>query len=196
MPKSIKDSGRAMKRSARRKIEVEEGSDNVFADIGLPNPDEALAKADVAREINRIITERGLTQLEAGRLLGIGQPRVSQLKRGRLGDFSLEKLIGFAKALGNQVEILIKPAPEPRIKVRVAAHRAGSAKRPSPANAAGTVRTARRSKPPLDSHAPRRSDRIRFRQRRATTVKAMRAADKRKGKRLKSAGALLKDLGI
>ena len=103
MPKSIKDSGRAMKRSEWRKIEVEEGGDNVFADIGLPNPDEALAKADVAREINRIVTERGLTQLEAGRLLGIGQPRVSQLKRGRLGDFSLEKLIGFAKALGQPV---------------------------------------------------------------------------------------------
>src|ERR1035441_9431789 len=105
MPKSIKDSGRAMKKSTRRKIEVEDGSDNVFADIGLPNPDEALAKADVAREINRIVSERRLTQLGAGKLLGIGQPRVSQLKRGRLGDFSLEKLIEFAKALGNEVEI-------------------------------------------------------------------------------------------
>ena len=170
-----------MKRSARRKIEVEEGSDNVFADIGLPNPDEALAKADVAREVNRIVTERALTQLEAGRLLGIGQPRVSQLKRGRLDDFSLEKLIGFAKALGNQVEILIKPALEPRIKVRVAAHRAGGAKRPSLANGASTARTARKSKLPLDSHSPRRSDRIRFRPGRATTLKAMRAADKAKG---------------
>ena len=73
-----------MKKSVRRTIKVEEGSDNVFADIGLPNPDEALAKADVAREINRIVSERRLTQLEAGHLLGIGQPRVSQLKRGRL----------------------------------------------------------------------------------------------------------------
>jgi len=86
-------------KNMRRRTKVEEGSDNVFADIGLPNPDEALAKADVAREINRIVSERRLTQLEAGNLLGIGQPRVSQLKRGRLADFSLEKLIGFAKAL-------------------------------------------------------------------------------------------------
>src|ERR1035441_7166478 len=92
MPKNITNSGREMKKNARRKTRVEEGSYNVFADIGLPNPDEALAKADVAREINRIVSERRLTQLEAGNLLGIGQPRVSQLKRGRLGDFSLEKL--------------------------------------------------------------------------------------------------------
>lgn len=119
-----------MKKNVRRATKVEEGSDNVFADIGLPNPDEALAKADVAREINRIVSERRLTQLEAGRLLGIGQPRVSQLKRGRLADFSLEKLIGFAKALGNQVEIVIKPAPDPRIKVRVPVHRIGRSDRP------------------------------------------------------------------
>jgi len=130
MPKSIKNSGRAVKKSVRRKIEVEEGSDNVFADIGLPNPDKDLAKADVAREINRIVSERRLTQLEAGELLGIGQPRVSHLKRGRLGDFSLEKLIGFAKALGNQVEIVIKPAPDAKIKVRVAVHRIGRSDRP------------------------------------------------------------------
>ena len=130
MPKRIKNSGREMKKNVQRATKVEEGSDNVFADIGLPNPDEALAKADVAREINRIVSERRLTQLEAGSLLGIGQPRVSQLKRGRLADFSLEKLIGFAKALGNQVEIVIKPAPDPKIKVWVAVHRIGRSDRP------------------------------------------------------------------
>ena len=136
-----------MKKTVRRATKVEEGSDNVFADIGLPNPDEALAKADVAREINRIVSERRLTQLKAGSLLGIGQPRVSQLKRGRLGDFSLEKLIGFAKALGNEVEILIKPALHPRIKVRVAGHRIGRARRSGPTGLAKTARTVRKSKP-------------------------------------------------
>src|ERR1022692_4612458 len=146
MPKSITRSGRAMKKSVRRTIKVEEGSDNVFADIGLPNPDEALAKADVAREINRIVSERRLTQLEAGNLLGIGQPRVSQLKRGRLGDFSLEKLIGFARALGNEVEILIKPALQPRIKVRVAVHRIGTSKRSGSTSLAKPARTVRNSK--------------------------------------------------
>lgn len=138
-----------MKKSARRKIEVEEGSDNVFADIGLPNPEEALAKADVAREINRIVSGRRLTQLEAGKLLGIGQPRVSQLKRGRLGDFSLEKLIGFARALGNEVEIRIKPALRPGIRVKVANHRIGKPKQSGPPNSAGLARTAGKSKPAL-----------------------------------------------
>jgi predicted XRE-type DNA-binding protein len=138
-----------MKTHVRRRTKVEEGSDNVFADIGLPNPDEALAKADVAREINRIVSERRLTQLEAGKLLGIGQPRVSQLKRGRLGDFSLEKLIEFAKALGNEVEILIKPALQPKIKARVAVHRIGRSKRSGPTSFAKPARTVRKSKPAL-----------------------------------------------
>ena len=138
-----------MKKNVPRRTKVEEGSDNVFADIGLPNPDEALAKADVAREINRIVSERRLTQLEAGSLLGIGQPRASQLKRGRLGDFSLEKLIGFAKALGNEVEILIKPAALPRIKVRVATHRIGSSKRSTSTTLAKPARTVRKSKPAI-----------------------------------------------
>jgi len=50
-----------------RRIQVEEGSGNVFADIGLPNPEEALAKAEIARQVNRILTERGLNQVQAGR---------------------------------------------------------------------------------------------------------------------------------
>ena len=103
----------------RRRTKVEEGSGNVFADLGLPNPEEALAKADVAREIIRIISKRGITQVQTAGLLGIGQPRVSELKRGRLSLFSFEKLIEFAKVLGNDVEILLKPAPEPRLKVRI-----------------------------------------------------------------------------
>ena len=103
----------------RRRTKVEEGSDNVFADLGLPNPDEALAKADVAREIIRIIWERKITQVQTADLLGIGQPRVSELKRGRLSLFSLEKLLDFAKALGNEVQIHLKSAPEPRLRVRI-----------------------------------------------------------------------------
>ena len=51
-----------------RRIQVEEGSGNVFADIGLPNPEEALAKAEIARQVNRILTERGLNQVQAGAL--------------------------------------------------------------------------------------------------------------------------------
>jgi predicted XRE-type DNA-binding protein len=65
----------------------------VFADIGAPNPEEALAKADIARQVGRILAERGLSQVQAGALLGIAQPRA----RGRLGKLSLEKSLPFAR---------------------------------------------------------------------------------------------------
>jgi predicted XRE-type DNA-binding protein len=100
-----------------RRIRVEEGSGNVFADVGIPNPEKALAKAEIARRINHMLAERKLGQVEAGKLLGIPQPRVSDLTRGRLGNFSLEKLMDFAKRLGNDVEIRLKPSRSPRLKV-------------------------------------------------------------------------------
>jgi len=104
-----------------KRIVVEKGSGNVFADIGLPNPEEALAKAEIARQVNLILNTRELNQVEAGTVLGIAQPRVSDLARGRLGKFSLEKLIDFAKRLGNDVEIRILPArKKPRLKVMTA----------------------------------------------------------------------------
>ena len=100
-----------------KRIQSEKGSGNVFADIGLPNPEEALAKAEIARQVNRILVARKLSQAEAGMILGIAQPRVSDLIRGRLGRFSLDKLIDFAKRSGNDVEIRIKPSRRPRLKV-------------------------------------------------------------------------------
>ncbi|MGA2596967.1 MAG: helix-turn-helix transcriptional regulator [Bryobacteraceae bacterium] len=101
-----------------KRIKVIEGSGNVFADLGLPNPEERLAKADLVREIGKNISRRRLTQAQTGDLLGIGQPRVSELLRGRVGIFSLEKLIGFSKRLGNNVEIAVRPvAAAPVFKV-------------------------------------------------------------------------------
>jgi predicted XRE-type DNA-binding protein len=100
-----------------KRIQSEKGSGNVFADIGLPNPEEALAKAEIARQVNQILVARKLSQAEAGMILGIAQPRVSDLIRGRLGRFSLDKLINFAKRSGNDVEIRIKPSRRPRLKV-------------------------------------------------------------------------------
>ncbi len=104
-----------------RRVQVEEGSGNVFADIGLPNPEEALAKAEIARQINRILMERGLSQVEAGALLKIAQPRVSDLARGRLGKFSLEKLLQFARRAGIDIEIRMKPSNKPGLKVKAKA---------------------------------------------------------------------------
>ncbi len=84
-------------------------SDNVFADLGYDNPDEALAKAELARRITAILRQRRLTQTQAAEILGIDQPRVSNLMIGRLSGFSLERLLRFLNALGRDVEIVIKP---------------------------------------------------------------------------------------
>jgi predicted XRE-type DNA-binding protein len=85
-------------------------SGNVFADLGVANPEEANTKADLAIQINRIIDRRGLTQIEAARLLGINQPKVSALMRGKLTGFSIERLLRFLARLGNDVHIVISPA--------------------------------------------------------------------------------------
>jgi predicted XRE-type DNA-binding protein len=87
----------------------EESSGNVFADLGLPNAEELRAKADLAFEISRTIDERELTQAEAAEILGVDQPKVSALVRGRLSGFSMERLYRFLNALGKDVEILVQP---------------------------------------------------------------------------------------
>jgi predicted XRE-type DNA-binding protein len=92
-------------------IEYEESTGNVFADLGLPDADELLLKAGLARQITVILEERGLTQAEAARLLGTQQPKVSQLVRGALSGFSLERLIRYLNALGRDVEIIVHEQP-------------------------------------------------------------------------------------
>ncbi len=89
-------------------------SGNVFADLGLPNADEEMAKVDLAFEIARIIEERGLTQEEAAELIGVDQPKVSAVVRYRLDGFSMERLYRFLNALGSDVEIVVKPKPKSR----------------------------------------------------------------------------------
>lgn len=96
------------KGSKDREMHVEAGSGNVFADLGLPDPDEALAKAEVARRICAIITERGLTQERAAAVLGVDQPKVSALMRGKLSGFSTDRLFRLLNALGQDVEIVIR----------------------------------------------------------------------------------------
>ena len=94
-------------------IEVTESSGNVFADIGVSEPEEALAKADVAIRLCELIADRGLSQRRAAAILGIDQPKVSALMRGRLEGFSLGRLFRFLNALDSDVEIVIKPKREP-----------------------------------------------------------------------------------
>ena len=94
----------------RRDIQVEESSGNVFADLGLPDPEERLAKADLAIAISREIEARGLTQVEAARLLDVAQPDISNLMRDQLAGYSIERLTRLLNALGQDIEIRVRPS--------------------------------------------------------------------------------------
>lgn len=92
-------------------IEYTESSGNVFSDLGIPNPEEAVAKAEVTLKICEIIKKKKLTQAQAAKILKISQPKVSLLLRGYLTNFSLERLLRFLNGLGQNVYISITPAP-------------------------------------------------------------------------------------
>jgi predicted XRE-type DNA-binding protein len=98
----------------KRKPTVTPSSGNVFKDLGLPDPEELLAKAELVRQISEIIDRRDLTQAEAAKLLGTTQPKISDLLRGKLGGFSLERLIRYLTALDRDVEIVIRQTPRGR----------------------------------------------------------------------------------
>jgi predicted XRE-type DNA-binding protein len=106
-------------RKTKEHPEVEPSSGNVFADLGFPDPEEALLKAQLAGRILQFVRERKLTQVKVAALLGIDQPKVSHLLRGRLGGFSTERLLRFVNALGQDVEIVIRPARKRQASTRV-----------------------------------------------------------------------------
>ncbi len=86
------------------------GSGNVFADLRIPNPEQYLAKAELAAKILKVIQQRRLTQTAAGKLLGINQPKVSALLNGRMDGFSSDRLFRFLNALGCDVRISVSRA--------------------------------------------------------------------------------------
>jgi predicted XRE-type DNA-binding protein len=94
-------------------------SGNVFADLGLPKPDELLAKADLAAKIIEEIERRRLTQSEAAKILGADQPKLSALRQGKLSGFSIERLLRFLVMLGRDVEITVKDKPRSRSAARL-----------------------------------------------------------------------------
>jgi predicted XRE-type DNA-binding protein len=91
-------------------VGVSESSGNVFADLGLPNPEQEMMKARLTLQIYRIIRDRRLTQVQAAKVLGIKQPHVSLLMRNRAGSFSAGRLMEFLTALGQDVEITVRPS--------------------------------------------------------------------------------------
>jgi predicted XRE-type DNA-binding protein len=86
----------------------EEGSKNVFADLEMHDSSEKLAKANLALKINDIISQRKLTQVAAAKLLGVDQSKISLINKGRLKDFSIERLSRFLILLNYDVEIVVK----------------------------------------------------------------------------------------
>lgn len=93
---------------AKKEIKADIGSGNVFKDLGYPNPQEAQAKADLARQIHQIITDRKLTQKQAAEILGIDQPKVSEIVRGKLSKYTLDRLIRYLRLLGRDIEIRVR----------------------------------------------------------------------------------------
>jgi predicted XRE-type DNA-binding protein len=89
---------------------VRTGTGNVFADLGFANPERETLKAQLILQIYRLIRKRGITQAQAGEILGIRQPHVSALMRGQSGAFSVERLMEFLTALGQDVRIRVVPA--------------------------------------------------------------------------------------
>ena len=91
-------------------IKVEDSSGNVFKDLGLPNAEARLAKAEIASQIYDLVEKKKLSQAKVAKLLKITQPKISLLLNGKLRGFSLAKLLKFLNILGQDVKISTKPA--------------------------------------------------------------------------------------
>jgi len=97
------------KKAHSRVSRVTEGSENVFADLGLPNPEQELLKAQLTLQIYTILKDSGMTQVEIAKILGVQQPQVSLLMRNRPGNFSVGRLMEFLTALRQDIEITVRP---------------------------------------------------------------------------------------
>ena len=104
---------------AKRSTKVTESSGNIFADLGFADPAQEQIKAHLMLQIYRIIKKRKLTQTEAADILGVRQPHVSGLMRGQSGAFSVERLMEFLTALGQDVEITVRPTRKEHGEVSV-----------------------------------------------------------------------------
>jgi predicted XRE-type DNA-binding protein len=92
---------------------------NVFADLGLPDADELLAKADLVHAIQQLVHGKELSQRTAATLLCVAQPDLSKLFRGRLEGFSIERLVRMLNALDQDVRIVVQPKPPSRRRATV-----------------------------------------------------------------------------
>ncbi|MBI3514689.1 MAG: XRE family transcriptional regulator [Proteobacteria bacterium] len=100
-------------------IPVTSSTGNVFADLGVHAPEDALTKAQLASHIRQVIRRSRLTQAAAAKRMGIDQPKVSALLNGRLENFSSERLMRLLTALGQDIEITVKAKPRNRAHGRI-----------------------------------------------------------------------------
>lgn len=113
----MKSKGGAAKRRTKSAMstKVEVGSGNVFADLGLPDADERLLKANLVFQIAQLIDKKKLTQAKVAERVGLDQPKVSRLLRGHLDGFSVDRLFSILNRLGHSIEVRISAkecAPE------------------------------------------------------------------------------------
>jgi predicted XRE-type DNA-binding protein len=92
-----------------RKVKVDVGSGNIFADLGLPDADTHFLKAQIVAEIYRLTNQRKLTQAQAGKLIRISQPEVSRMFKGNFREYSIDRLMAFLTAFDRDVEIVVRP---------------------------------------------------------------------------------------
>jgi predicted XRE-type DNA-binding protein len=97
-------------------MEVYEGSANIFAELGLPDADTHLLKAQIVSEVYRLSNNQKLTQANTGKLLGITQPEVSRMFKGNFREYSVERLMGFLTAFSQDVEIVAKDRRSDRLR--------------------------------------------------------------------------------
>lgn len=102
-------------------LAVRASSGNLFADLGRPDAEEALTRVRLAQQIAEIIERQGLNQTDAATLMGLDQPKVSALVRGRLSGFSTDRLLRCLTLLGQDVEIIVrdKPSNQPKAQISV-----------------------------------------------------------------------------
>ena len=102
-----------IKRQAKRRasggdVAFTEGSENPFADMGFANPELELAKSKLVMEIGRVIEERSLSQVQAGRIIGLAQPKLSQLLNGHWKSYSVDRLTRYLNKLGVTVRVSLE----------------------------------------------------------------------------------------
>ena len=93
-------------------VEVTTSSGNVFADLGLPDAEKLKMKSGLMIEITKAVRRLDLTQEEAGRRMGLPQPKVSALLRGDFTNLSERTLMECLNRLGYDIEITVKPAAD------------------------------------------------------------------------------------